>query len=771
MKNKYVMSRLLALGMAATLTASNLPMTVSAADETVEVSQTTEQEEQNTEKQETEEMQTEGTQQEETTEGTTEEIKPESQQTENAGTENAENETLPQLNTGLIQAGKYDTAGNWVAMEGNELLTNDQVIFNLKWMVPEGYTYNSANILVDGQWIQADENGYVAVNKTSTATQVGMWLEKDGQVLAEPVMASVNYKITVDQTAPMIKELSMYTMNDNGNWEDFEGGVTNKDVMLDMVAEDDVEVDYVFYTSESGATPVFEKIPGTNNAYRYVFKEAGVYNGVISVKDKAGNYTEQAVSFTIDKTAPTLDELHLYAMNEDGTYEDLTEGGSTGKDVMIDVVANDDVEVDYVFYTSETGATPVFEKIEGTDNAYRHIFTKPGVYNGVISVKDKAGNYTEKEVSFTIKAKRDTLMVVNFETSNGKKVGKEVVLKKQGLAGEDVTFELGKDFQIPKGYKFATEKNQVEVITIPAGTTGGHTVLVEKGGNSSIVKVQFVDAETNKVVAGGDYFVDGDGDGVFTHREVVEYVPEEYVLKGAGDYQVVDYAENALQLSVVKKETQKDVMANYVLEDGSNVGTGSVKIHKDYNYVNTSWLADVPYGYELAIVGDINLNEDGQSVNIVVREKKYTKDISVEYVTEDGTFVGKGSLKVAEESTYINTSWLQDVPEGYEIAIVGDLPIENNLVKVVVRTAEKPEKPDPEKPEKPNPEEPNKPAPEKPNKDDNNKDDGKTQNTDKVTDKKVKTPKTGDDLQAAGAFSILGAGALAAIVALLKKRK
>lgn len=64
---------------------------------------------------------------------------------------------------------------------------------------------------------------------------------------------------------------------------------------------------------------------------------------------------------------------------------------------MVDVVANDNVEVDYVFYTSEAGATPVFEKVPNTtENAYRHVFEKPGTYNGVISVKDKAGNYTEK---------------------------------------------------------------------------------------------------------------------------------------------------------------------------------------------------------------------------------------------------------------------------------------------------------------------------------------------------------------------------------------
>ena len=43
----------------------------------------------------------------------------------------------------------------------------------------------------------------------------------------------------------------------------------------------------------------------------------------------------------------------------------------------------------------------------------------------------------------------------------------------------------------------------------------------EKIAKESIVKIQFVDAENNdEVVAGGDYFVDGDGDGIFHTREI-----------------------------------------------------------------------------------------------------------------------------------------------------------------------------------------------------------------------------------------------------------
>ena len=78
-------------------------------------------------------------------------------------------------------------------------------------------------------------------------------------------------------------------------------------------------------------------------------------------------------------------------------------------------------------------------------------------------------------------------------------------------------------------------------------------MVVEKGDLSSIVKIQFVDAENNdEVVAGGDYFVDGDGDGIFHTREITEWVPEGYELQEVGDFQVEFYKETPLQLSVTK---------------------------------------------------------------------------------------------------------------------------------------------------------------------------------------------------------------------------
>lgn len=57
------------------------------------------------------------------------------------------------------------------------------------------------------------------------------------------------------------------------------------------------------------------------------------------------------------------------------------------------------------------------------------------------------------------------------------------------------------------------------------------------------------------MVAGGDYFVDGDG--IFHTREITEWVPEGYELQEVGDFQVELYKETPLQLSVTKIKEDK----------------------------------------------------------------------------------------------------------------------------------------------------------------------------------------------------------------------
>jgi hypothetical protein len=157
---------------------------------------------------------------------------------------------------------------------------------------------------------------------------------------------------------------------------------------------------------------------------------------------------------------------------------------------------------------------------------------------------------------------REAVLHITFETPNGEVVTTETVTA-EGADGEDAVFRLGVDFNLPTGYKLSNDRNQVTEITIPFGSTGGHTMVVEKGDLPSIVKIQFVDAENNdEVVAGRDYFVDGDGDGIFHTREITEWVPEGYELQEVGDFQVELHKETPLQLSVTKIKEDKPEKPN-----------------------------------------------------------------------------------------------------------------------------------------------------------------------------------------------------------------
>ena len=250
-------------------------------------------------------------------------------------------------------------------------------------------------------------------------------------------------------------------------------------------------------------------------------------------------------------------------------------------------------------------------------------------------------------------------------------------------------------------------------------------------------------------------------------------------------------AEDVYQEKVgeVQTEAEKALLraalnVSFVTEYGENVGNTYVesdllwpwdsytfKLGTDYN---------LPEGWELVGTAEDKTVKCGEtaSVEILVKPvaaETVTTRATINFKTIYGEEVGK---TVAETTATGEGDWTFmlgtdfNLPEEYKLA-EGVEQVTNIQVPfgataghtmIVEKNTETPDKLDPENPEKPNPE-----NPEKPNQDNTNNDDGKTQ--DKKTENKAKTPKTGDDLQAAGTFSILGAGALASIAALLKKRK
>ncbi len=287
----------------------------------------------------------------------------------------------------------------------------------------------------------------------------------------------------------------------------------------------------------------------------------------------------------------------------------------------------------------------------------------------------------------------------------------------------DWTFMLGTDYQLPEGYQLAAGVDQVTNIQVPFGATAGHTAVVEPVPGEVVETKLNVTFET-------------------VYGEKVGEAEAKTTATGA------DGEARTFMLGT-----------DFNLPEGWQLAAGVEQVTN----------IQVPFG---ATAGHTVVVEP------VPGEVVETK-LNVTFETVDGEKVGEAEAKTTatgadgEAWTFmLGTDF--NLPEGYKLA-EGVEQVTNIQVPfgataghtmIVEKNTETPDKPNPENPEKPNPE-----NPEKPNQDNANKDDGKTQEKDKKTENKSKTPKTGDDLQAAGTFSILGAGALAAIAALLKKRK
>ena len=124
------------------------------------------------------------------------------------------------------------------------------------------------------------------------------------------------------------------------------------------------------------------------------------------------------------------------------------------------------------------------------------------------------------------------------------KANKEVIMNIRFMDGDE--FIAGGDYFVPEGVNNYSVLNQY----VPEGyklavsgdfmaaDKGTLDVAIEKLQKESIINVQFV--YNGKVLAGGDYFVDADGDGIFKYEELKDYVPEGYKMAVTGTAKVED---------------------------------------------------------------------------------------------------------------------------------------------------------------------------------------------------------------------------------------
>ena len=277
------------------------------------------------------------------------------------------------------------------------------------------------------------------------------------------------------------------------------------------------------------------------------------------------------------------------------------------------------------------------------------------------------------EASYTVSVKKtevEAVLTVTFETTDNEVVGKVTPEPKKAPAGELVDYVLAEDFDLPEGYKLAEGVDQITTIQIPAGSTGGHTMIVEKVTTGTMINVTFVDAAGNSH-GGGDVIVDTDGDGIFKLDELNEIVPEGYKLTLSGDQFVSDYEGKSTALTVEK--IQKGTIINVVFEDrqGNNLGGGDYLVDEDGDGVANYSELDLPAGYKLIETGDFFVKDAADGMTVVL-DRDGSAIIHVVFKSEGGKNLGGGDYFVDEDGDGVFNYSELTLPEGYELIETGD---------------------------------------------------------------------------------------------------
>ena len=358
----------------------------------------------------------------------------------------------------------------------------------------------------------------------------------------------------------------------------------------------------------------------------------------------------------------------------------------------------------------------------------------------------------------------------------------ENAIEELKVAADATSFNTSVLAAVPAGYELCA------VGDVYIGENDTVNVEVRKVVTERTVYVSYIDEETKMPLENAIEELKVAADATSFNTSVLAAVPAGYELCETGDVYIGenDTVNVEVRKSVVR---EKDIVIGYVDEkDGTEIAVSQITIPEDATYFNTSMLTDVPEGYELVTVGDIWLGS-ATVAEVQVRKIENVQDVTVQYVTEDGEVVGTGALQLDADATYVNTNALTDVPEGYVVAIVGDLPIEDGTVVVTVRLAETdPENPtptpDPENPENPDPENPT-PEPENPdqptnpqpttrpeNNNNNNNNNNNTNTNQNQAQTQTNNPRTGDMTNTMPLFAgLLGSGAMIGLIQRLRRRK
>ena len=437
-----------------------------------------------------------------------------------------------------------------------------------------------------------------------------------------------------------------------------------------------------------------------------------------------------------------------------------------------------DVVVDYVDEDGNPVLTTTIKVDEDATYFNTNILTDVP-YGWIIAVVGDIPINDNNTATVVVRQKTYTKDVaVNYVDANGTTIAASSVTLEDTATYFNTSILTG----VPEGWEIAN------IGDVYVGDADSVDVLIrETVKREKDIIISYVDEKDGHEVAVSSITIDEDAS--YFNTSLLTDVPEGWTLAEVGDIYLGSSTVAKVKIRKTEAARTKDIIVSYIDEkDEHEVAVSSITIDEDASYFNTSLLTDVPEGWELCEVGDIYLGTSTVAKVKIRQVEAEQRNIAVKYVTEDGTEVGAGALTVEKDATYINTSVLTDVPEGYVIAIVGDLPIENETVVVTVRAEkEDPEEPtptpDPENPTPtPNPEDPDQPVdPENPTPTQKPSNPTVTpgtqnnnQNTTDTNKSEVKTnnPKTGDATNTVPLVAgLLGSGSVIGLIQMLRRKK
>ena len=284
-------------------------------------------------------------------------------------------------------------------------------------------------------------------------------------------------------------------------------------------------------------------------------------------------------------------------------------------------------------------------------------------------------NENDKEIDIRVRLKEtgpatQTVGVNYWDVENNVQAGEGKVVVDANAS--NVNTSALKD--IPEGY----ELSRTGDVTINDGWIYVEVKPIKPA--TKTVGVNYWDVENNVQAGEGKVVVEADANNV--NYTALTDIPEGYELVNVGDFQIND---GWIFVAVRPVETTVTVGVNYWdIVNNKQVYEGKVTVDKDAYNVNTSDLTDIPEGYELVNVGDVQIN-DGW-IFVEVRPVATTKVIGVNYWdVVNNEQVAEGEAIVAADAWNVNSSALVDIPEGYELVNVGDFQINDGWIYVEVK--------------------------------------------------------------------------------------